>query len=358
MRQVGSRVLITGYVSYAHRDEPLVVRFLSLLRPRFESEGVAELATWPDERLPAGLSWRDELADAITTADFCLVCVTPSFLASRYATAVELPALRASGTVLVPVALEPVELGRSELGVLPDEQIFRYVAPGGVRPRSFQECDRSARSRFCDALVAETVTHLQAVDERMVESPPSSKLPRPTSDLPPAWHDGRAIDVPNRVARGTNPGLIEDLIQRMTPEMGVPSEARVRQARRNATARTELLREFGALTSEQIGDEHSRARNRHALAARWRKEGRVLGVPYHGRTVYPGFQFDPTSGELRPAVRAVLSRLPIGRMSEWEVALWWTAANGWLGGRRPVDLLDDDPDGIVAAACRLEPSPL
>lgn len=146
---------------------------------------------------------------------------------------------------------------------------------------------------------------------------------------------------------------LEQLVEQMTPELSLPSEPKLRQARRNAEARTQLLQEFGALTGDQIGEEHSQAQNRHALAARWRKEGRVFGVPYRGQTLYPAFQFDAVSGEVKPSIRDVLVHLPRDRMSEWESALWWTAANGWLGGRRPVDVLDDEPEAVAAAAAQL-----
>lgn len=148
-------------------------------------------------------------------------------------------------------------------------------------------------------------------------------------------------------------GRLEELVEQMTPELLVPSEPKVRQARRNAQARTQLLQEFGALTGDQIGEEHSKAQNRHALAARWRKEGRIFGVPYRGQTLYPAFQFDALAGAVKPPIREALGQLPRDRMSEWEIALWWTAANGWLGGRRPVDVLDEDPDSVVGAAARL-----
>ncbi len=148
-------------------------------------------------------------------------------------------------------------------------------------------------------------------------------------------------------------GQLEQLVEQMTPELSLPSEPKLRQARRNAEARTQLLQEFGAATGEQIGEEHSHAQNRHALAARWRKEGRIFGVPYRGQTLYPAFQFDAVSGEVKPSIRDVLAQLPRDRMSEWESALWWTAANGWLGGRRPVDALDDEPEAVAAAAARL-----
>lgn len=151
----------------------------------------------------------------------------------------------------------------------------------------------------------------------------------------------------------------EALIEQMTPELTAPSEPVVRQSRRNAEARTQLIQEFGALTGDQIGEEHSNAQNRHALAARWRKEGRIFGVPYRGQTLYPAFQFDMTSGEVRPTVKAVLEALPRDRMSAWECALWWTAANGLLNWRRPVDVLDEDPGGVIEAARRLgQPSGL
>lgn len=146
---------------------------------------------------------------------------------------------------------------------------------------------------------------------------------------------------------------LEQLVEQMTPELDLPSEPKLRQARRNAEARTRLLQEFGALTGDQIGEEHSKAQNRHALAARWRKEGRIFGVPYRGQTLYPGFQFDPAGGGVKASVHDVLDQLPRSEMSDWECALWWTAGNGWLDGRRPVDVIDPDPDAVIAAAGRL-----
>lgn len=153
--------------------------------------------------------------------------------------------------------------------------------------------------------------------------------------------------------------IVSALIDQMTPELSVPTEAQVVQARRNAEARTQLIQEFGALSGDQIGEEHSRAQNRHALAARWRKERRIFGVPYRGQLLYPAFQFGD-DGRLRPVVRRVLEALPVDEMSPWEVALWWTAGNGHLGGRRPVDLLGTahEDDLVGAAAGLAKPSPL
>jgi hypothetical protein len=60
-----------------------------------------------------------------------------------------------------------------------------------------------------------------------------------------------------------------------------------------------------------------------------------------------------------PSVARVLAVLPLTRMSGAEVLGWWAAANGWLDNRRPIDVLNEDPEAVEWAASRLtEPSAL
>jgi hypothetical protein len=60
-----------------------------------------------------------------------------------------------------------------------------------------------------------------------------------------------------------------------------------------------------------------------------------------------------------PDVAGVLAALPLSQMSASEAVCWWTAANGWLGNRRPWDVIGHDPGAVEQAARRLaEPSPL
>lgn len=143
---------------------------------------------------------------------------------------------------------------------------------------------------------------------------------------------------------------VEELASAMTPDAAVPTAPVVLQARRNAEARTSLLGEFGALTAAQVaGLAGSEAKNTSALAGRWRREGRLIAVEHHGTVYYPGFQFHGT-GKPKPVVADVLRYLGPPAVTPWQQALWFTSANGWLGGRRPVDLLDDHGDAVVAAA--------
>jgi hypothetical protein len=144
----------------------------------------------------------------------------------------------------------------------------------------------------------------------------------------------------------------ERTIDLLMAGLGVTDRSEVPQLLRNAQRRAELLRDFQALTSAEVADlRGSTAGNRAAIANRWKSEGRVFSVGHRKTEFYPAFQFNP-DGEPRPVIRRVLEAA--GHRDGWEIALWFTAMNGWLDEKRPVDLLDEAGRGdeIVEAARR------
>ena len=151
------------------------------------------------------------------------------------------------------------------------------------------------------------------------------------------------------------PRRLAELTDRLGPAFDPPSVPMLLQARRNTEARKDLLFEFGALTAAQLTEARQASRaNPSALASRWRKEGRIFGVTHRDetereKTYFPGFQFDDRLQPLE-VVGRVLAIFATHPLTEWEVALWFTTPNGWLDDRRPVDLLHDDPDAVVASA--------
>ena len=113
-----------------------------------------------------------------------------------------------------------------------------------------------------------------------------------------------------------------------------PQTVAARQAQRLDSARRAILKEFGTLES---GDYE-----------RLKDERKIFTVTHRNATYVPSFQFDE-KGRPRPAVAKVIQIL--GKdTSDWGLALWFTAANGWLDGKRPVDLLNDNPEEVVQAA--------
>lgn len=123
---------------------------------------------------------------------------------------------------------------------------------------------------------------------------------------------------------------------------GVPSGGFDEQARRNAEERENFLAEHGALTAEEVAElAGSQAANRRQTAHRWRAAGTAFAVEHRDGLLFPAFQFDQTTGRLRPEIADVLSRLPDG-LSGWVWALWWDKPRP-VGGEwiRPIELLGD-----------------
>lgn len=141
---------------------------------------------------------------------------------------------------------------------------------------------------------------------------------------------------------------MSELIEAMMPSTDVPTPVEVLQARRNAEARWGLLSEFGALTSAQVAEAAgSKAANTAALASRWLRSRDVLAVTYNGTRYFPGFQFDE-AGKPLPIVREVLEHLE--DLGEWQRAIWFVTRSRLLGDERPVDLMREHPEQLVAAA--------
>jgi hypothetical protein len=143
------------------------------------------------------------------------------------------------------------------------------------------------------------------------------------------------------------------VVDALMPYRDLPGPGLLSQARSNAAERLAFLDEHGALTAEQVAEfAGSTARNRRQTAHRWSTQARaIFGVDYHGRTVYPGFQFDPDTRRPVPAIAAALARLP-AELTGWALALWWDTpiADGdrWV---TPLDVIDD-PERVARLAAR------
>lgn len=134
---------------------------------------------------------------------------------------------------------------------------------------------------------------------------------------------------------------VERLVEALLPPLEVPPPAVLERARREAALRLRILRDFGALTGRQLGEVDG------ASAARLARRRAVFAVPFQGVDWYLGFQFDERGRPL-PVVGAVLRALR--DWPPWEIAAWFVYANPALGRRRPVDVMREDPEAVVAAA--------
>ena len=91
-------------------------------------------------------------------------------------------------------------------------------------------------------------------------------------------------------------------------------------------------------------------RNPSAQPHKWTRQGQIFAIHHKGIDYFPGFGLDPDRG-FRPlkALADVIGILA-GHKDGWGMAYWFQSVNGFLGGKRPQDLLATDPDRVIAAA--------
>jgi hypothetical protein len=93
-------------------------------------------------------------------------------------------------------------------------------------------------------------------------------------------------------------------------------------------------------------------------AQRWEKYNGERQEP----TVNDSFETPPAQPsrvQQDETLRRVVEALPMDEMSRLEQTGWWLAANGWLGGQRPADMLLTDPAAVQNAAQHMnDESPL
>jgi hypothetical protein len=157
-----SKAVRSGFVSHARDGSALVERFLDIMGPRCSTRRDVEIELWTDRMIVAGQDWNGAIVAALGDADFGLLCVSPSFLASPFVTGVELPALMAAERIVIPLALEPLDLVGMDLKGLELLQIFHLRRPRTSQGLSFEEYRGVNAKRFCDELVAQIVQRLRA----------------------------------------------------------------------------------------------------------------------------------------------------------------------------------------------------
>jgi len=112
--------------------------------------------------------------------------------------------------------------------------------------------------------------------------------------------------------------------------------------------RKRFISDHKCWTSIQIAAESgSTARNRYELASRWSREHKTFAVRYERDLLYPRFQFQ--DGSPIPAVSRVIKEFP-AHATGWDLAFFFTSPNSYIGGRKPLELLKEDPERLVALA--------
>jgi hypothetical protein len=115
--------------------------------------------------------------------------------------------------------------------------------------------------------------------------------------------------------------------------------------------RAEFFRRISCLTDPELAILLAKPGADSSLhMSQWHAEGRIFLVTRDSAAFYPAFQFGP---DLHPQlivgeILTILRQAP--PRSNWDNALWFIAANGWLAGQSPLDLIFTEPALVKDAA--------
>ena len=87
-----------------------------------------------------------------------------------------------------------------------------------------------------------------------------------------------------------------------------------------------------------------------AAIKEWEADQRIFSIGHDDCRSFPVYAFPPQGGASPvPALRDVLS-IFLPMKDGWGVSFWFISPNGWLGGKRPQDLLSTEPSLVISAA--------
>lgn len=107
----------------------------------------------------------------------------------------------------------------------------------------------------------------------------------------------------------------------------------------------------GLYNSAEVHDlAGSTAKNPYEWASSRYRAGKLIAATRRGRLMFPGFQFDPESGKPWPMIPELARLFRNAGWSDNSVIQWCAAANGYLGGTAPADILGTRPAEVLDAA--------
>jgi len=116
-------------------------------------------------------------------------------------------------------------------------------------------------------------------------------------------------------------------------------------------ARKVALESTSWLTAREIGQMAGLvSSNPSVQTSKWKRQRRIFAVSYANASLFPAYALDVANG-YRPlkGLKPILELFGDSK-DGWGLAYWFSSVNSYLGGQRPQDLLETDPEQVLAAA--------
>lgn len=129
------------------------------------------------------------------------------------------------------------------------------------------------------------------------------------------------------------------------------TQSLMRQIQMIVSAKQEVLKSSRWLTAEDLFKLEGFNSNRpDSRTDKWAADGLIFTLKIGGSEFFPFYALDPSRNYLPQKTLAKILRVFDDRRDGWGLAYWFASVNGFLGGKRPQDLLLSHSEFVVAAA--------
>jgi hypothetical protein len=143
---------------------------------------------------------------------------------------------------------------------------------------------------------------------------------------------------------------MERLAQALVPRTP-PSPRLLKEAAMLVQARKAVLESGDWLSAADVAQLAGlSARNPSAQPNKWKRQGLIFAIHHNGVDYYPGYGLDRDAGFRPLKALAQVIEILAGHKDGWGMAYWFRSHNGFLGGKRPQDLLGTQPQRVIEAA--------
>lgn len=119
-------------------------------------------------------------------------------------------------------------------------------------------------------------------------------------------------------------------------------------ARLQARAHRQIFDATEWLTASEIADlANLGLGNPAATVNRWKQQGKIFAISRDGKDYFPRYCLGP---DFRPLAHILGVTAVFGDRTADQLAAWFESTSGYLGGKRPRELLATHPDRVLAAA--------
>lgn len=142
----------------------------------------------------------------------------------------------------------------------------------------------------------------------------------------------------------------KDLVNALVPK-APPSPILLKEAVMQGRARKAVLEGANWLTAAEVAKVAGlSAGNPSAQPNKWKRQGQIFAIRHQGMDYFPDYGLDADAGyRPRKSLKPILDVFGTEK-DGWGLAYWFLAANSFLGGRKPQDVLASEPELVLAAA--------